>query len=145
MSALHWLAGYNLMSHWGLSWLKVLCVHLFFVHRVKLKEGVTFLGARPSNPTQWIVSQDVRSEGHRVVTLRCRRKESSYDLQRSGQFTSHWMITRNTRFSVFARPFVRLSKFWVTSYGLRRDCEENNEPARALLKAPANLHWVVLK
>uniref|UniRef100_A0A3B4VLJ0 Transmembrane protein 132C n=1 Tax=Seriola dumerili TaxID=41447 RepID=A0A3B4VLJ0_SERDU len=37
-----------------------------FLLRVKLKEGVTFLGARPSNPTQWIVSQDVRSEGHRV-------------------------------------------------------------------------------
>ncbi|XP_034025650.1 transmembrane protein 132C [Thalassophryne amazonica] len=53
-----------------------------FTLRVKLKEGITFLGARPSNPTQWIVSQDVRSEGHRVVTLHCRRKESSYD-QRS--------------------------------------------------------------
>uniref|UniRef100_UPI003AAB60C5 transmembrane protein 132C n=1 Tax=Centroberyx gerrardi TaxID=166262 RepID=UPI003AAB60C5 len=50
-----------------------------FTLRVKLKEGVTFLGARPSNPTQWIVSQDVRSEGHRVVTLHCRRKESGYD------------------------------------------------------------------
>ncbi|KAI9521722.1 hypothetical protein NQZ68_003877 [Dissostichus eleginoides] len=50
--------------------------------RVKLKEGVTFLGARPSNPTQWMVSQDVRSEGHRVVTLHCRRKESGYDQQR---------------------------------------------------------------
>uniref|UniRef100_A0A668TX80 Uncharacterized protein n=2 Tax=Oreochromis aureus TaxID=47969 RepID=A0A668TX80_OREAU len=54
-----------------------------FTLRVKLKEGVAFLGARPSNPTQWIVSQDVRSEGHRVVTLHCRRKESSYDQQRS--------------------------------------------------------------
>ncbi|KAF3696045.1 Transmembrane protein 132C Precursor [Channa argus] len=53
-----------------------------FTLRVKLKEGVTFLGARPSNPTQWIVSQDVRSEGHRVVTLHCRKKESSYDQQR---------------------------------------------------------------
>lgn len=53
------------------------------LRRVKLKEGVTFLGARPSNPTQWIVSQDVRSEGHRVVTLHCRRKESSFDQQRS--------------------------------------------------------------
>lgn len=55
----------------------------FFLCRVKLKEGVAFLGARPSNPTQWIVSQDVRSEGHRVVTLHCRRKESGYDQQRS--------------------------------------------------------------
>lgn len=51
--------------------------------RVKLNEGVTFLGARPSNPTQWMVSQDVRSEGHRVVTLHCRRKESAFDQQRS--------------------------------------------------------------
>lgn len=54
-----------------------------FFCRVKLKEGVTFLGARPSNPTQWIVSQDVRSEGHQVVTLHCHRKESIYDQQRS--------------------------------------------------------------
>lgn len=51
--------------------------------RVKLNEGVTFLGARPSNPTQWMVSQDVRSEGHRVVTLHCRRKEPGFDQQRS--------------------------------------------------------------
>ncbi|KAA0713792.1 Transmembrane protein 132D [Triplophysa tibetana] len=47
---------------------------------VKLKDGVAFLGARPSNPTLWMVSQDVRTEGHRVVTLHCRRKESSYGL-----------------------------------------------------------------
>ncbi|KAJ7994155.1 hypothetical protein DPEC_G00262970 [Dallia pectoralis] len=45
---------------------------------VKLKEGVAFLGARPCNPALWMVSQDVRSEGHRVVTLHCHRKESSY-------------------------------------------------------------------
>ncbi|KAL1269523.1 hypothetical protein QQF64_031812, partial [Cirrhinus molitorella] len=45
---------------------------------VKLKDGVAFLGARPSNPTLWMVSQDVRTEGHRIVTLHCRRKESSY-------------------------------------------------------------------
>ncbi|KAJ8379932.1 hypothetical protein SKAU_G00007100 [Synaphobranchus kaupii] len=49
-----------------------------FTLRVKLKEGVAFLGARPSNPALWMVSQDARSEGHRVVTLHCRRKESSY-------------------------------------------------------------------
>ncbi|XP_019718415.1 transmembrane protein 132C [Hippocampus comes] len=53
-----------------------------FTLRVKLREGVMFLGARPSNPTQWMVSQDVRSEGHRVVTIRCHRKESSFDLER---------------------------------------------------------------
>ncbi|KTG42003.1 hypothetical protein cypCar_00006405 [Cyprinus carpio] len=47
-----------------------------FTLRVKLKDGVAFLGARASNPVQWTVSQDVRSEGHRVVTLHCRRKEA---------------------------------------------------------------------
>nr|XP_055023069.1 transmembrane protein 132C isoform X1 [Misgurnus anguillicaudatus] len=51
-----------------------------FTLRVKLKDGVAFLGARPSNPTLWMVSQDVRTEGHRVVTLHCRRKESSYGM-----------------------------------------------------------------
>ena len=70
--------------------------------RVKLKEGVTFLGARPSNPAQWMVSQDVRSEGYRVVTLRCRRKqESVYDqrsaLPPSGFKCALWVeITRST-------------------------------------------------
>ncbi|KAL7827113.1 hypothetical protein SRHO_G00328310, partial [Serrasalmus rhombeus] len=49
-----------------------------FTLRVKLKDGVAFLGARPCNPTLWMVSQDVRTEGHKVVTLHCRRKESSY-------------------------------------------------------------------
>ncbi|RXN32676.1 transmembrane protein 132C-like [Labeo rohita] len=53
-------------------------VHLQLQYRVKLKDGVAFLGARPSNPTLWMVSQDVRTEGHRIVTLHCRRKESSY-------------------------------------------------------------------
>lgn len=43
-----------------------------------MKDGVAFLGARASNPVQWTVSQDVRSEGHRVVTLHCRRKEASF-------------------------------------------------------------------
>uniref|UniRef100_A0A3B5AY76 Transmembrane protein 132C-like n=1 Tax=Stegastes partitus TaxID=144197 RepID=A0A3B5AY76_9TELE len=38
-----------------------------FTLRVKLKDGVAFLGARASNPVVWTVSQDVRSEGHRVA------------------------------------------------------------------------------
>ncbi|MCJ8735430.1 hypothetical protein PDJAM_G00246830 [Pangasius djambal] len=49
-----------------------------FTLRVKLKDGVTFLGARPCNPMLWMISQDARVEGHRVVTLHCRKKESSY-------------------------------------------------------------------
>eukprot|EP00064_Thunnus_orientalis_P001506 superscaffoldBa00000104_g1509 len=46
--------------------------------RVKLKDGVAFLGASASNPVVWTVSQDFRSEGHRVVTLHCRRKENNF-------------------------------------------------------------------
>uniref|UniRef100_A0A672JK08 Si:dkey-112m2.1 n=1 Tax=Salarias fasciatus TaxID=181472 RepID=A0A672JK08_SALFA len=38
-----------------------------FTLRVRLKDGVAFLGARASNPVMWTVSQDVRSEGHRVA------------------------------------------------------------------------------
>ncbi|XP_047426640.1 transmembrane protein 132C [Mugil cephalus] len=49
-----------------------------FTLRVKLKDGVAFLGARANNPVMWTVSQDVRSEGHRVVTLHCHRKENSF-------------------------------------------------------------------
>uniref|UniRef100_A0A8C9YEF7 Transmembrane protein 132C n=1 Tax=Sander lucioperca TaxID=283035 RepID=A0A8C9YEF7_SANLU len=52
-----------------------------FLALVKLKDGVAFLGARATNPVLWTVSQDVRSEGHRVVTLHCRRKENSFMLQ----------------------------------------------------------------
>ncbi|KAM6954715.1 LOW QUALITY PROTEIN: transmembrane protein 132C [Aplochiton taeniatus] len=55
-----------------------------FTLRVKLKEGVTFLGARPSNPALWMVSQEVRSEGYRVVTLHCRRKETIYGQRSEG-------------------------------------------------------------
>ncbi|KAJ7988475.1 hypothetical protein DPEC_G00323950 [Dallia pectoralis] len=52
-----------------------------FTLRVKLKDGVAFLGARASNPVLWTVSQDVRSEGHRVVTLHCHRKENAAGLR----------------------------------------------------------------
>lgn len=79
----------------------------FCLRRVKLKEGVTFLGARPSNPTQWIVSQDVRSEGHRVVTLHCRRKESGYDQQRSAR-----VLCVST--TTFVSPQCVLCFFWQT-------------------------------
>lgn len=60
--------------------------NLCLCDRVKLKDDVTFLGAKATNPVQWTVSQDVRSEGHRVVTLHCRRKDISYS-QRSVTLT----------------------------------------------------------
>lgn len=37
-----------------------------------------FLGARTSDPAVWTVTQDIRSEGHRVVTLHCQRKDNSF-------------------------------------------------------------------
>ncbi|XP_036385889.1 transmembrane protein 132D-like [Megalops cyprinoides] len=49
-----------------------------FTLRVTLKKGVAFLGARPSAPFLWMVSQDERREGHRVITLQCSRSEPAY-------------------------------------------------------------------
>ncbi|KAK3554887.1 hypothetical protein QTP86_000920 [Hemibagrus guttatus] len=72
--------------------------------RVKLKDDVAFLGAKATNPVQWTVSQDVRSEGHRVVTLHCRRKDISYSQRqvRVSMLTpvnrrkrQHWACFRN--------------------------------------------------
>uniref|UniRef100_A0A8C9TI98 Transmembrane protein 132C n=1 Tax=Scleropages formosus TaxID=113540 RepID=A0A8C9TI98_SCLFO len=53
-----------------------------FTLRVKLKEGLMFLGARASNPLLWMVNQDARSEGHRVVTLHCRQKDPEPGFQK---------------------------------------------------------------
>ncbi|XP_053700664.1 transmembrane protein 132C-like [Synchiropus splendidus] len=49
-----------------------------FTLRVRLMDGLAFLGAKATNPVAWSVSQDVRSEGHRVLTLHCRRKENGF-------------------------------------------------------------------
>ncbi|XP_023682765.1 transmembrane protein 132C-like isoform X3 [Paramormyrops kingsleyae] len=49
-----------------------------FILRVKLKEGVVFLGAKPTAAVLWAVSQDMPSNSRRVVTLHCRRKESGF-------------------------------------------------------------------
>lgn len=43
-----------------------------------MKDGAVFLGARASDPVVWTVSQDIRSEGHRVITLHCHRKDNSF-------------------------------------------------------------------
>ncbi|XP_071338443.1 transmembrane protein 132C isoform X1 [Trachinotus anak] len=86
-----------------------------FTLRVKLKEGVTFLGARPSNPTQWIVSQDVRSEGHRVVTLHCHRKESSYDQQRSEMGVQR-VLQVDLKMESFPEPLGSRWMAWQVEY-----------------------------
>uniref|UniRef100_A0A3Q3VNI8 Uncharacterized protein n=1 Tax=Mola mola TaxID=94237 RepID=A0A3Q3VNI8_MOLML len=97
-----------------------------FTLRVKLKEGVTFLGARPSNPTQWIVSQDVRSEGHRVVTLRCRRKESSYDLQRS-EMGFQRVLQVDLKMDSFPEPLGSRWMAWQVEYPTSRAATQEVE------------------
>ncbi|TKS79042.1 Transmembrane protein 132C [Collichthys lucidus] len=89
------------------------------ITKVKLKEGVTFLGARPSNPTQWIVSQDVRSEGHRVVTLHCRRKESGYDQQRSEMGVQR-VLQVDLKMESFPEPLGSRWMAWQVEYPASR-------------------------
>ncbi|XP_030000044.1 transmembrane protein 132C isoform X2 [Sphaeramia orbicularis] len=96
-----------------------------FTLRVKLKDGVTFLGARPSNPTQWIVSQDVRSEGHRVVTLHCRRKESSYD-QRSEMGVQR-VLQVDLKMESFPEPLGSRRMAWQVEYPATRTTTQEAE------------------
>lgn len=108
-------------------------------NRVKLKDGVAFLGARASNPVQWTVSQDVRSEGHRVVTLHCRRKEANFGkrsvtlksvllVSKTSSSEGCWLLewprsskfkinasgknTANEKFFFFSHNFALFVKFW---------------------------------
>uniref|UniRef100_A0A8C4ISU8 Transmembrane protein 132C n=1 Tax=Dicentrarchus labrax TaxID=13489 RepID=A0A8C4ISU8_DICLA len=97
-----------------------------FTLRVKLKEGVTFLGARPSNPTQWIVSQDVRSEGHRVVTLHCRRKESGYDQQRSEMGVQR-VLQVDLKMESFPEPLGSRWMAWQVEYPTSRAATQEAE------------------
>uniref|UniRef100_A0A8D2ZPQ4 Transmembrane protein 132C n=1 Tax=Scophthalmus maximus TaxID=52904 RepID=A0A8D2ZPQ4_SCOMX len=97
-----------------------------FSLRVKLREGVTFLGARPSNPTQWIVSQDVRSEGHRVVTLHCRRKESSYDQQRSEMGVQR-VLQVDLKMESFPEPLGSRWMAWQVEYPASRTTTKEAE------------------
>ncbi|CAJ1068052.1 transmembrane protein 132C [Xyrichtys novacula] len=97
-----------------------------FTLRVKLKEGVTFLGARPSNPTQWIVSQDVRSEGHRVVTLHCRRKESGYEQQRSETGVQR-VLQVDLKMESFPEPLGSRWMAWQVEYPASRATTQEAE------------------
>ncbi|XP_034068559.1 transmembrane protein 132C isoform X1 [Gymnodraco acuticeps] len=97
-----------------------------FTLRVKLKEGVTFLGARPSNPTQWMVSQDVRSEGHRVVTLHCRRKESGYDQQRSEMGVQR-VLQVDLKMESFPEPLGSRWMAWQVEYPSSRAATQEAE------------------
>ncbi|KAM9742938.1 transmembrane protein 132C isoform 2-T2 [Menidia menidia] len=97
-----------------------------FTLRVKLKEGVAFLGARPSNPTQWIVSQDLRSEGHRVVTLHCRRKESTYD-QRRSEMDVQRVLQVDLKMESFPEPTGSRWMAWQVEYPGSRTATQEAE------------------
>ncbi|XP_061586745.1 transmembrane protein 132C [Cololabis saira] len=97
-----------------------------FTLRVKLKEGVTFLGARPSNPAQWMVSQDVRSEGHRVVTFHCHRKESTNDQQRS-EMGSQRILQVDLKMESFQEPTRSRWMAWQVEYPAHRAATQEAE------------------
>ncbi|CAL8247526.1 unnamed protein product [Merluccius merluccius] len=97
-----------------------------FTLRVKLKEGVTFLGARPSNPAQWMVSQDVRSEGYRVVTLRCRRKQESVYDQRS-EVGVQRVLQVDLKMESFPEPLGSRWMAWQVEYPGSRSATQEAE------------------
>ncbi|XP_064164377.1 transmembrane protein 132D-like [Anguilla rostrata] len=57
-----------------------------FTLRVTLKRGVEFLGARPSAPFLWSVTQDERREGQKVITLQCSRSDPGFDRRAESGF-----------------------------------------------------------
>ncbi|KAL4609248.1 transmembrane protein 132C-like [Arapaima gigas] len=76
---------------------------------VGLKEGVTFLGARPSDPVFWMSSQEARSEGHREVTLHCQRKAPGAG-QRSGPDNESAVAMTDVELPITHRLLISLSK-----------------------------------
>ncbi|XP_069038285.1 transmembrane protein 132C [Lepisosteus oculatus] len=96
-----------------------------FTLRVKLKEGVTFLGARSSNPVLWTVSQDTRSEGHRVITLHCRRKENSPLERAEGAFQK--VLQVDLEVDSFLGPLGTRPVTWQVEYPGTRTLTEEAE------------------
>ncbi|KAK5605794.1 hypothetical protein CRENBAI_005794 [Crenichthys baileyi] len=85
-----------------------------------------FLGARTSNPTQWIVSQDLRNEGYRVVTLHCRKKESTYDQQRS-EMGAQRVLQVDLKMESFPEPTGSRWMAWKVEYPASRAATQEVE------------------
>ncbi|XP_048876091.1 transmembrane protein 132D-like [Brienomyrus brachyistius] len=85
-----------------------------FTLRVRLQEGVAFLGARPSNPLLWTVSQEARSEGHREVTLHCHRKTPTVG-QRS-RASIHKVLQVDLEVDGLSEPWAGRSITWQVEY-----------------------------
>uniref|UniRef100_UPI003AB0F61D transmembrane protein 132C n=1 Tax=Centroberyx gerrardi TaxID=166262 RepID=UPI003AB0F61D len=111
-----------------------------FTLRVKLKDGVAFLGARASNPVVWTVSQDVRSEGHRVVTLHCRRKENSFG-QRAEAAGYQQVLQVDLEVNGLMVPQGGREVTWQVEYPLTRTL--TNEVQTLIRLAPQDLGGIV--
>uniref|UniRef100_A0A3Q3RUR2 Uncharacterized protein n=1 Tax=Mastacembelus armatus TaxID=205130 RepID=A0A3Q3RUR2_9TELE len=108
-----------------------------FTLRVKLKDGVVFLGARASNPVVWTVSQDVRSEGHRIVTLHCRRKENSF----SQRYVSHRVLQVDLEVNGLTVAQGGREVTWQVEYPLTRTL--TSEVQTFIRLAPQDLGGIV--
>ncbi|XP_028828755.1 transmembrane protein 132C [Denticeps clupeoides] len=110
-----------------------------FTLRVKLKEGMVFLGAKATNPTQWTVSQDVRSEGHRVVTLHCRRKDASYGQRMEAAFQK--IVQVDLEVNGLLEPLATRIVTWQVEYPLSRTTSDEIQTLIRL--APQDLGSIV--
>ncbi|XP_016107058.1 transmembrane protein 132C-like [Sinocyclocheilus grahami] len=110
-----------------------------FTLRVKLKDGVAFLGARASNPVQWTVSQDVRSEGHRVVTLHCRRKEANFGKRVEAAFQK--VLQVDLEVNGLLDPLGSRSVTWQIEYPISRTLSDEIQTLIRL--APHDLGGIV--
>ncbi|XP_016368018.1 transmembrane protein 132C-like, partial [Sinocyclocheilus rhinocerous] len=106
---------------------------------VKLKDGVAFLGARASNPVQWTVSQDVRSEGHRVVTLHCRRKEANFGKRVESGFQK--VLQVDLEVNGLLDPLGSRSVTWQIEYPISRTLSDEIQTLIRL--APHDLGGIV--
>ncbi|XP_056445311.1 transmembrane protein 132C [Gadus chalcogrammus] len=112
-----------------------------FTLRVKLKDGVVFLGARASNPVAWTVSQDVRSEGHRVVTLHCRQKENSYGQRAEAVAGYQRVLQVDLEVNGLTAPQSGREATWQVEYPLTRTL--TSEVHTLLRLAPPDLGGIV--
>ncbi|XP_051537026.1 transmembrane protein 132C-like [Myxocyprinus asiaticus] len=110
-----------------------------FTLRVKLKDGVAFLGARASNPVQWTISQDVRSEGHRVVTLHCHRKEANFGKRVEAGFQK--VLQVDLEVNGLLDPLGSRSVTWQIEYPISRTLSEEIQTLFRL--APHDLGGIV--
>ncbi|XP_029693698.1 transmembrane protein 132C-like isoform X2 [Takifugu rubripes] len=90
-----------------------------FSLRLKMKDGAVFLGARASDPVLWTVSQDIRSEGHRVVTLHCHRNDNRF-IQRTEAAVYQQVLQVDLEMNVLLGLQWSQEVTWQVEYPLTR-------------------------